>query len=346
MPPPDGYVYGPLDAKRSLNRQTLKVVTPLPSSSTHHYNFHGVRLSVRANNEELAGALRARLEPFSAPPAEPELTFTFSCVTEQHRVQKPPGPSRPVYDAPEGEVLYFESVEGGALFVDVCGRVRVLSEPLGGHTEVSYVRAQRDNLWLLSRPMFTLPLIETLKRRGLYNLHAAGLCKNGRALLLPGSSGSGKSTLTLALLRAGWGFMSDDMVFLRDEGLRVLAFPDEIDFTGETARLLSFSPQLKLSGGEKYQLTAEALGANVVREGEPAALVFPRVARTDESTLHPMTRDEALLELLPNVLLTEARSSQAHVDALGALVAACPAYRLETGRDFERLSAMLEELLT
>ena len=95
--------------------------------------------------------------------------------------------------------------------------------------------------------MFTLPFIETMKRRGLYNLHAAGLCKGERALLLPGSSGSGKSTLTLALLRAGWGFISDDMVFLKQGDSRVLAFPDEIDFTEKTARLLELSPRHKLS---------------------------------------------------------------------------------------------------
>ncbi len=301
-------------------------------------------MSVQADDESLLGALRARLEPFAAPPAKPELAFVFSCTLEHHRVRRPSGTSRPVYDAPEGEVLYVEDAD--ALYIDVCGRVRVLCRPLDGHTDVSYVRAQRDNLWLLSRPMFTLPFIETLKRRGLYNLHAAGLCRGKRALLLPGGSGSGKSTLTLALLRAGWGLMSDDMVFLkRDEGLRVLAFPDEIDFTDKTAHLLELSPQRKLSGGEKYQLTAGAVGAGVILEGEPAALVFPRIAHAEKSTLHPMTRDEALLELLPNVLLTEAKASQAHVDALGALVAACPAYRLETGRDFERLPVLLEELI-
>ena len=303
-------------------------------------------MSVRADDASLLGALRARLEPFATPPAKPALTFTFACVETGHWVQQPSGPSRPVYDAPEGEVLYFEGAEDDALYIDVCGRVRVLSHPKRGHTEVSYVRAQRDNLWLLSRPMFTLPFIETMKRRGLYNLHAAGLCKGKRALLLPGSSGSGKSTLTLALLRAGWGFMSDDMVFLKQGDAHVLAFPDEIDFTEKTARLLSFSSRHKLSGGEKYQLSAGTLGAGVVLESKPAALVFPRIAHVEKSTLHPVTRDEALLELLPNVLLTEVRSSQAHVDALGALVAACPAYRLETGHDFEELSTLLEELVT
>ena len=322
----------------------------MPPSSTHHYSFHGVNLSIRADDESLLEALNARLEPFTAPPAGPALTFTFSCVeTEHHRVQRPSGPSRPVYDAPEGEVLYVESAEGAegdALYIDVCGRVRVLCHPASGHTEVSYLPTERDNLWLLSRPMFTLPFIETMKRRGLYNLHAAGLSKGKHALLLPGSSGSGKSTLTLALLRAGWGLMSDDMVFLKQGDSHVLAFPDEIDFTEKTARLLSLSSQRKLSGGEKYQLSAGAVGAGVVLEGEPAALIFPRIAHSEKSTLQPMTRDEALLELLPNVLLTEARASQAHVDALGALVAACPAYRLETGRDFEALPVRLEELVT
>jgi hypothetical protein len=58
-----------------------------------------------------------------------------------------------------------------------------------------------------------------------------------------------------------------------------------------------------------------------------------------------MDPDEALLELVPNVLLTEAKSCRAHLDALGKLVKSTPCYRLETGRDFDQLSVRFRELL-
>src|SRR5262245_3573357 len=112
------------------------------------------------------------------------------------------------------------------------------------------------DLWTLSHPLFTLPLVEMLKRRGLYGLHAGGVCLHGRALLLPGTSGSGKTTLTLALARG-----------------------------------------------------------------------------------------EALLELAPNVLLTEPRSAQAHLDALAELVEKSDCWRLATGTDLDETVRRLVELL-
>ena len=49
--------------------------------------------------------------------------------------------------------------------------------------------------------------------------------------------------------------------------------------------------------------------------------------------------------LAPNVLLTEVRSSQKHLDALGQLVKATACYRLETGRDVGALSTIFRDLL-
>jgi len=54
---------------------------------------------------------------------------------------------------------------------------------------------------------------------------------------------------------------------------------------------------------------------------------------------------EILRELAPNVLLTEARFSQAYLDALAALVRQSHCYRLETGRDFEALPLLLRGLV-
>jgi hypothetical protein len=83
----------------------------------------------------------------------------------------------------------------------------------------------------------------------------------------------------------------------------------------------------------------------VVTEARPAAVVIPRIAEAETSVVTRIDPDEALLEMVPNVLLTEAHSCRAHLDALRELVTSTPCYRLETGRDFDRLSVRFRELL-
>jgi hypothetical protein len=58
-----------------------------------------------------------------------------------------------------------------------------------------------------------------------------------------------------------------------------------------------------------------------------------------------MAPGEALLELAPNVLLTERESAQAHLSMLGALTASCTCVRLHTGRDFDALPETVAGLL-
>jgi hypothetical protein len=90
---------------------------------------------------------------------------------------------------------------------------------------------------------------------------------------------------------------------------------------------------------------AELAGAETVWESAPGLIVFPRVSGQAESRLTPIAPDETLLELAPNVFLTEPRSSQAHLDALASLASASDCYRLETGRDLDAAARLLRDLL-
>jgi len=58
-----------------------------------------------------------------------------------------------------------------------------------------------------------------------------------------------------------------------------------------------------------------------------------------------MNKDEALMALVPNILLTEARSAQTHLDTLAKLVQQSSCFRLATGRDFDDLPGRLRRLL-
>jgi len=223
--------------------------------------------------------------------------------------------------------------------------VHVVCRPGVGQTD------SRDR-WLLSHPILTLPLLELLKRRNLYNVHASCASIEGRAIVLPGSSGSGKSTLAVALALAGFEFQGDDMLFLVNApaGPQIRAFPDEIDISTETA---TFFPELahlaqaqKRVGWPKHGIRAEShLGARVVLEAQPVVVAFPTVAATKGSCLVPIGRSEALLELLPNVLLTDQEAAVAHVDALSELVERTPCFRLFTGRDLTETSRLLRSAL-
>ena len=89
----------------------------------------------------------------------------------------------------------------------------------------------------------------------------------------------------------------------------------------------------------------QVYGAKVALEAQTAAVVIPRIAGAETSVVTRMDPDEALLEIVPNVLLTEASSCRAHLGALSKLVTSTPCYRLDTGRDFDRLSLRFRELV-
>jgi hypothetical protein len=316
------------------------------------YTFHGVGISI-SGDTDIAEAIHSRFRHFPMnTQSSAGLTFEFRLVSDDdgHFIQKPFGRARAVYEPPAGEVSYIE--EDDHLYISYRDRIRVLCKPALGETQVSIRGSEADYVWLATRPLFTLPLVESLKRRGVYGLHAAGLSLNGKGLLLPGTSGAGKSTLTIALLRAGFDFLTDDTIFLRRDrqGLRMLAFPDEIDVTDETSRLFAelnyLSDLPKRPGARKSQVYAEeAFNADTSWECSPHIMVFPKVADVERSQLKPMSRDDALLEIVSNILLTEALSSQAHMDVLAQLVKQCECYRLETGLDLNTVPLLLRDLI-
>ena len=312
------------------------------------FDLHGVAVDVRSDQPLLAELVGRRLAFFTeAASADDPLRLELR-AGGAHLVERPDGPVRTVYEPETGEVLYAE--DDDVLYVDY-GRVRARVEASAGSALVSVLEPVEEVAWAATRPLVTLPLLELLKRRGVFGIHAGGVALDGQGVVLAGSSGAGKTTLALALALAGFDLLGDDMLFLRlqrDEPV-LLAFPDELDvsettvsfFPGLAARLRSDT----LAGAAKRQVDPAALQAAVVAEARPALVLFPRIAPDGPSALEPMSFDEALLELAPNVLLTEPASSQHHLEALGSLLRAGRSFRLTTGRDFDQVATGIRELL-
>jgi hypothetical protein len=203
-----------------------------------------------------------------------------------------------------------------------------------------------------TRPLFTICLLELLKRQSLFALHAAAAARHGRGVLVAGPSGSGKSTISLALLLAGWNLLGDDIVFLREEGgqVAILPFPDEIDASAAT---LALFPELengcdwpRLDGYAKYQLSVERLGATTaVGAVRPALVLLPQVDPRRDHALAPASPEEVLLSLVPNILLTEPETSRLHLDLVARLARETAAFELALGPAAEALPPLLDDTL-
>ena len=316
--------------------------------------MYGVTIQVEAPTAPISAALHGRLGYFSASfVGLPDLRCEYECVPEgewRDELCEPPSGFRLLRRSPTLGVWYEPTHDH--LFAAYEGCMSFLWQPAEHLARVRFPEQEIGSTWRLSHPMFTLPLVDCLKRHGRYSFHAAALARDGKGLLFPAVSGSGKSTLTLALARAGFDFLTDDLPFLRWEGeeLRVLAFPDEADITDDTLRLFPevshlLSQPLRPDWRKRQVPVPEFFPTRIVDECAPAAIVFPRYAGTESSTLTRISEQEAFFELASNVIPTETVTSQRHMDVIGALARRVPCYRMQTGRNFHQLADLLGELL-
>jgi hypothetical protein len=315
------------------------------------YEIHGVGVCVQSDDPAVGDAIELRLRDFCAEPARrQDVRLEFRSDPENGAA--PIGSGRPVYDTPHGSLHYFP--ERDVLFGDL-GGVQLWCEAGRGVARFGGGVFAGRELYLATHPLATVSLMELLERRGLFSLHAACVAGHGgRGVLLAGPSGAGKSTLALALARAGMSFMSDDVIFVARDAdsadVSVLGFADAIGVTGHAAkqfpelRLLLDEPPIE--GFPKRLARIEDLfGAPALAVCEPHALVFSEVAPDEPSRIAPLDGGEALLRLVPDVLLTESPSTKAHLEAIAALLKQVRCYALCSGRDLEHAAELLSALV-
>ena len=317
------------------------------------YALGGVSIEARCGSAAVAALVDSRLSPLrDAGSGDPEVVVDIrGPLDDRTWPAAPTGGGRPIYDAPGASIDYFDTTD--QLFVDYEQRVRMLCTPARGLIEMAITGTDPGDPVLATHPMLTIALLETMKRMDRYPLHAAGVSLNGRGVLLPGASGSGKSTLSVALVRAGFDFLSDDTVFLAAsaEGIWVWAFPDEIAVMDNTVTMIRELGHLTGSpmrpGRDKHGFRVEEVfGVAPVAGCRPVAVVAPQVVQGTGSELVPLAPAAALLELMPNILLTEPTSTQAHLDVLARLVEEVPCLTLRVGSDLAAAAACVAELIT
>ncbi len=168
-------------------------------------------------------------------------------------------------------------------------------------------------------------------------LHAGAVRHPRGLVLLPGETNAGKSTLVAGLVRAGWGYVTDELVGL---GPAVAGAPTQA--TGYR-KAISLDPgSWDLFGdvappdadqAREWLVEPSALHPDALREGETGSItlvVFPRFEAEAETSTESLSPARALVELIRHDPAAEPLDATG-LDALAALARRTPCYRLTTG---------------
>jgi HprK-related kinase A len=183
-------------------------------------------------------------------------------------------------------------------------------------------------------------------------LHASGVERGGRSIVMPGESGSGKSTLAAGLGYRGWRFLSDEFALLdpdtglhhaypRPTSLKNDAIPVMKDWI-DPARFSKTFPDTQK--GEICYLQPEIASIKRMHEtAVPKLIVFPAFSKDYAPELVPMTPSEAMVRMVAGSSNYD-KLGERGFECLTALVNNCPAYWLSY-RNFDEADTLLSEAL-
>lgn len=147
-------------------------------------------------------------------------------------------------------------------------------------------------------------------------LHAGGIARGDKAMLLVGESRSGKTTLTAALLGEGWDYLSDDMILIERNSLTAKAMPCSLGIKPGGWELLSSRfperepprPHLRADGQTVRYFSPPAPRQSFLLPRTVRWIVFSSLssdAPGGPRVLHPLTGLQRLLQHccgIPNAL--------------------------------------------
>ena len=135
-------------------------------------------------------------------------------------------------------------------------------------------------------------------------LHASGVERNGRVLLMTGESGAGKSTLAALLGERGWRLLGDEFALVDLATGRVHPLPRAVSLKNASiAALEAIVPAARLGpllegtpkGAIRHLRPRSSAIARMLEDAPPALLLFPRYGEAE--AVRPVGAAEAFVRL-------------------------------------------------
>ncbi|HEX5108071.1 MAG TPA: hypothetical protein VFV95_06475 [Vicinamibacterales bacterium] len=208
---------------------------------------------------------------------------------------------------------------------------------------------------LVQSQFWSFCILALLRPLGYFSLHAAAVvAPDAAGTLIVGPSGSGKSTLAVGLIRAGWGYSSDDAVLLCQRSQTVHALTLRTQFYVDGAAASSYEDMrlgretVDAAGGVRRQLHIDERYADRrVAESRPRLVLFPTIVDAERSTIVRLDVASTVQRLLnaSGPQLFDRACMTRHLAVLGCLARQADAYRLDAGRDLHRQPAAVLDLI-
>jgi hypothetical protein len=184
--------------------------------------------------------------------------------------------------------------------------------------------------------------------RGDLLIHAGAVETAAGALLLPAPPDAGKTTLTAALVRAGLGYLTDEVVAIPSVTNDVRPFPRPLTLEPASfAALVDFDPgAASWSTGQDaprwYHVPAARLGPAVLGLAcPPRVVVFPRYRPGAPTRLQPIGAADAVLGLATNAFNLDEHGGRG-LRQLAGLAEQCACFRLDVSDLADACRVVLE----
>ncbi len=336
-----------------FNRQSEISLVENDLPYVKNYQLHHINLRLLSNQLNVLNAIHESLVHFELPAENqnaPQIKFAIRVVESTAIPTADLLHNLKLVSFDENQKYY--SGGKGLLYTISPGSFMVTCD-LHSQTAVGILNSEyADFPGLVFHQVFYPILAEMLKQLHLFNIHTAAVCHNDTGIIFPAHAKSGKSTITINMLNAGFGFLSDDICFVKKNSskLELLGFPEPIRIWDETIR---FFPELaalqKLRGCShlKKSFRAEQVFPNsICLQASPEFLILPQIIDSPSSQLQPISKTTALVELVPQSLMVANKNIvKHHLGILTQLVDTCNCFRLKAGRDMEKIPQLIKDIL-
>lgn len=318
-----------------------------------NYRIHQINLRLQSNSPDILNVIHQILYKFELKanqPQQPRINFGLR-VVESKAIPPPDFPAglklvsfddTQKYYAGENGILYTVSPDKFLIRCDL------KTQNAFGIINSEYA----DLSWLLFHQVFYPILAEIFKQLHLFNIHTAAVTHNDTGIMFPAQAHSGKSTLTVAMVRAGFGFLSDDICFVKKSpsGLSLLGFPEPINVWDKT---IQFFPELAFLNDQKQCAhfkksfcIEDVFPHSTKTQAIPRFIILPRISSSKRSQLRPISKTETMVELIPQSLMVANKNIvKHHLEILAQLVEECNCFRLTAGQDILNIPELIRDIL-
>lgn len=321
-------------------------------SYVREFRVFGRAATLTSNVDVALAALDYSLPLFSTAPDSDHPPFTIEII-----VRPLPLSSGESVERVTDHVLYTGQGQWMAIHLGPWGQVFA---DLGAGRAVTIIApelAARPDL--LSLIVLNTVLLNFCLAAGFGMLHASGLWRDNRALLLMAPHNTGKSTTALRLVLAGFALVSDSMIHIVPEtdqatdpllvGFPVSRIKLRADMLEAFAPLRAFVRPERVREEIKYVLDLERIDPAYVRtagvRASQATICLLTKGEEEGTSWWPATSDEVAEAVLANSLFLDTPDVwQKNLAAIDRLLARARCYHLAIGHNPDRLVAAIAAL--